>query len=170
MKKMGNKGFSLVELIIVIAIIMIVAGIMIPQLVRYLEKSKVAADQETLEAIYKAVVYSMADTEVQNDPVSKAMINNLNTPVTLESLMTPANNKFANEIINTLGWSSLSQATYEELLESAHAPNCEIYLVYKGGVHNPIAMWITTTDSRGKRDTSQNPTTQSAIGICINIQ
>ena len=58
MKKMGNKGFSLVELIIVIAIIMIVAGIMIPQLVRYLEKSKVAADQETLEAIYKAVELS----------------------------------------------------------------------------------------------------------------
>ncbi|MBO6205612.1 MAG: prepilin-type N-terminal cleavage/methylation domain-containing protein, partial [Lachnospiraceae bacterium] len=37
----NNKGFSLVELIIVIAIMAILVGVMAPQLIKYIEKSKV---------------------------------------------------------------------------------------------------------------------------------
>ncbi|HAL02696.1 MAG TPA: hypothetical protein DCP07_05005, partial [Lachnospiraceae bacterium] len=34
----NNKGFSLVELIIVIAIMAILVGVMAPQLIKYIEK------------------------------------------------------------------------------------------------------------------------------------
>ncbi|MDF2801615.1 MAG: prepilin-type N-terminal cleavage/methylation domain, partial [Anaerocolumna sp.] len=39
-KKSNNKGFSLVELIIVIAIMAILSGALAPQLIKYLDKSR----------------------------------------------------------------------------------------------------------------------------------
>lgn len=168
--KSNNKGFSLVELIIVIAIMAILVGIIAPQLLKYVEKSKVSADQEMLNGIYQAVVYAMADPVVLQDPDSVAIINNLTTPHKLEDLMTPAGNQLSQEILGTLGWTDLNQSTYEALIESAHQSNCEIYLAYKGGVMNPIAMWITTTDETGGKDTSNAPVTVANIGDCINIQ
>ena len=42
MKKMNTKGFSLVELIIVIAIMAILAAALAPQLIKYLEESRAA--------------------------------------------------------------------------------------------------------------------------------
>lgn len=47
-KKLDNKGFSLIELIIVIAIMAILIGIVGTQVVPYIEKSKQAKDQQIL--------------------------------------------------------------------------------------------------------------------------
>jgi len=45
MKKLNNKGFSLVELIIVIAIMAILVGVVCPQVIPYLERSRKAKDE-----------------------------------------------------------------------------------------------------------------------------
>ena len=55
-KKKDNKGFSLVELIIVIAIMAILVGVVGTQVVPYLNKSKVAKDQQLLSAFATAAV------------------------------------------------------------------------------------------------------------------
>ena len=52
--KSRNNGFSLVELIIVIAIIAILAAAIAPALVRYIDKSRKAVDIESAEVIFKA--------------------------------------------------------------------------------------------------------------------
>lgn len=181
-KKNNNKGFSLVELIIVIAIMAIMVGIMAPQLIKYIEKSKVTADQHLLDAIYDAVVYAYVDPDVSSDSSSwgiYARISDPDNPLLLEELYTNSlfrTSRFYQEIITTLGWDDLQQATYLDLLKSSHdGTNAHIYLYYQGDFDNPVVMWITTTDSTGSKDTSYAPTTVSDatmddIEHCIHIE
>ena len=64
-KKLDNKGFSLIELIIVIAIMAILIGIVGTQVVPYIEKSKQAKDQQVLSGYLTnatTVFASNADT------------------------------------------------------------------------------------------------------------
>lgn len=60
MRKHG--GFSLVELLIVLAIIIIIAGIAIPQFVSFLEKSRVNAAKAELETMGSAIREVRKDT------------------------------------------------------------------------------------------------------------
>lgn len=62
-KKQNNKGFSLVELIIVIAIMAILAGVLSPQLIKYLDKSRQAADVQTAQTIATAISVALADED-----------------------------------------------------------------------------------------------------------
>lgn len=54
-KKKNNKGFTLIELIIVIAILAILVGIVGMASVRYVEKSRQSADEQTLDSVSTAV-------------------------------------------------------------------------------------------------------------------
>lgn len=63
-KSMGNKGFSLVELIIVIAIMAILVGVMAPQLMKYVEKSRVSADTQVADTVRTAIMTAMLDPSV----------------------------------------------------------------------------------------------------------
>ena len=49
----SNKGFSLVELIIVVAIMAILVGLLAPQLLRYIEKTNVSHDIQFADSIKK---------------------------------------------------------------------------------------------------------------------
>ncbi len=50
-----NKGFSLVELIIVVAIMAILVGVLAPQFIKYIEQSRESKDIQAIEAIRKAI-------------------------------------------------------------------------------------------------------------------
>ena len=64
MKKMNNKGFSLVELIIVIAIMAILIAVLAPQYIKYVEKSRQSADLDNYQAIINAVQTAYADEDM----------------------------------------------------------------------------------------------------------
>lgn len=59
--KKNNKGFSLVELIIVIAIMAILAGAIAPALIRYIDKSRKSNDVTAAKTIKTAVETAMAN-------------------------------------------------------------------------------------------------------------
>ncbi|MCR5232901.1 MAG: prepilin-type N-terminal cleavage/methylation domain-containing protein [Lachnospiraceae bacterium] len=67
MKKMNNKGFSLVELIIVIAIMAILIAVLAPQYLRYVEKSRLQADNSTLGEVANAVKVAAANDSINNE-------------------------------------------------------------------------------------------------------
>lgn len=62
-KKLNNKGFSLVELIIVIAIMAVLIGVLAPQYLKYVEKSRRAADLDNFQQIISAVQVYYSDPE-----------------------------------------------------------------------------------------------------------
>lgn len=70
----NNKGFSLVELIIVIAIMAILVGVIAPQLILYIEKSRVAADTQYCDSIREAITIACSDITVINDSASQPAI------------------------------------------------------------------------------------------------
>lgn len=63
MKKNNNKGFTLMEMLIVVAIIAILIAIAIPTFTGSLNKAKIAADEANLRAAYAdAMAKYMMDT------------------------------------------------------------------------------------------------------------
>ena len=61
-KKLNNKGFSLVELIIVIAIMAVLVGVLAPQFTKYVGQSKDATDKTNVELLRTTASAVLADT------------------------------------------------------------------------------------------------------------
>jgi type IV pilus assembly protein PilA len=65
-KKLGNKGFSLVELIVVIAIMAVLVGVLAPTLIKNVEKSREAKDIQNMDALRSSVVSMLGDEKYYN--------------------------------------------------------------------------------------------------------
>lgn len=65
-KKKNNKGFTLVELVIVIAILAILVGLLAPQYTKYIEKSKKSADVNNMDELVKAVEVYVIDNATKD--------------------------------------------------------------------------------------------------------
>lgn len=62
-KQKNNKGFSLVELIVVIAIMAVLVGVLAPQLIKYVEKSREATDIQNCDSIATTLKTYYSDKE-----------------------------------------------------------------------------------------------------------
>ena len=70
-----NKGFSLIELIVVVAIMAIAIGVMAPQLLKYIENTNVSSDLQLADTIRTGVALAIVDAEVHADPDSRPFLD-----------------------------------------------------------------------------------------------
>ena len=62
-KQKNNKGFSLVELIVVIAIMAVLVGVLAPQFIKYVEKSRQSTDMQSVQQLKSSVETDISDNE-----------------------------------------------------------------------------------------------------------
>lgn len=63
-KKLNNKGFSLVELIIVIAIMAVLIAVLAPQYMKYVERGRNSTDRDNATAMASAMMVWGAETVI----------------------------------------------------------------------------------------------------------
>ena len=105
--KKNNKGFSLVELIIVIAIMAILAGALAPALIKYINKSRRSADISNAGTIRTACQTAMSDED--------AMVA-IGTGVTGASVsdLKSSYGAFSTEISSILGNSTITSKYFDK--------------------------------------------------------
>lgn len=63
----NNEGFSLVELIVTIAIMAVLVGVMAPQFMKYVEGTRRSNDVATAELIRQAILADISDGVITDD-------------------------------------------------------------------------------------------------------
>lgn len=104
-KKKNDKGFSLIELIIAIAILVILTGFLAPNIIRYIEKSRVAKDMQTLDTVYEAVQIALTEENLKVETTTYQITKT--TPLTADS-DTATEKTLFGEMYKTLGSQNLT--------------------------------------------------------------
>ena len=74
--KNATKGFSLVELIVVIAIMAVMAAVLAPALLGYVERSRAQKDDSAMGEVTNAIQLSLADMDVYDEALQFAVKDN----------------------------------------------------------------------------------------------
>ncbi len=111
--KKDNKGFSLVELIVVVAIMAVLMTVLAPQLLRYVEQSRLQNDNTTLSEVANAVEIAMANEDI-NQLVAGTAGGYTVADITGGALFTfdAAGDVMEQELALTVGSFTLNSNTY----------------------------------------------------------
>ena len=154
----NNKGFSLVELIIVIAIMAILVGVMAPQLIKYIEKTNVSSDTQLCDSVKTAVTTAMMDPSVIND--SNSGIPAANTDHTDPGTGTA----FASAFYEIMGKDNMTQVNGG--LKSWNSGTAAVTFRIVGS--NSVHVWISGSDKDGKKGAGSGYANDAAHWIYVD--
>ena len=140
----NNKGFSLVELIIVIAIMAILVGVMAPQLIKYIEKTNVSSDAQLCDSIKSALQTSLLDPEI----IAK---NDSTVADSTETAITGISGSVKTNMEEILG---VSLDKLGDQLKSHAGGNKATGISYYVANGNSVTVWVETSDATGKKNAS----------------
>lgn len=139
----NNKGFSLVELIIVIAIMAILVGVMAPQLIKYIEKTNVSSDVQLCDSVKTAITTAMMDPAVLT-------VEENGIPSTGGAVSGIDQDKpFGASVAEILG---LTLSSIDDEIKSSAKDNGGV-VMFDIVNSNSVAVWITNSDATGAKGT-----------------
>ncbi|MDE7432460.1 MAG: type II secretion system GspH family protein, partial [Lachnospiraceae bacterium] len=134
MKKMNNKGFSLIELIIVIAIMAVLVAIIAPNLTKYLGSSKKGADDTNREEVRKQTKNCIAEAGTKDISIISS-----GTTATYNVLGTGTAVTVTNAGNGTADFAKLLQSVFDSDMKTKE----------KAGNHKAMQVSITGSESDG---------------------
>lgn len=155
MKKMSqknNKGFSLVELIVVVAIMAVLMGILVPTLVKNVEKSKKQKDTSAVEEIRTTMVTNLADP-LYSDLEATITYNGIDSNSKKITITTPDNVPEATTDLGKFLAAVSSDVKDWTFTSKDYKAKPKVTFVIKD------QMVTTYSDALGESAPAQNPTT-----------
>lgn len=140
-KQKNNKGFSLVELIVVIAIMAVLVGVLAPQFIKYVERSRQSTDLQNVEELKNAVEVEAADNGISTD----ATITISGGKATLAGV-TPESLSKTEVSLKSSGWTDGAVYTYSSTklkwthtgtTKNTKAPNRDMADVFSSSAPTP---------------------------------
>ena len=104
--KKNNKGFSLVELIVVVLIMAIIAVALAPQVMKWVNESRKSADASTYDSVVAAAQDALADETVWNDVAKETAAFTITIDDSSCTIGGPAS--FVTEVTKQLGGNAAS--------------------------------------------------------------
>lgn len=142
-KKLGNKGFSLVELIVVIAIMAVLVGVLAPTLIRNVEKSRESTDLQNLDSIRQSVV-----TAVSTEAVAKELDTTNGNVVAYADIKSDATG-LAKALYDEMSEDSTLGVTMKSAAASKAANSIQIKITSNGKVSVGVYTTAPTTTTDG---------------------
>ena len=140
--KKNNKGFSLVELIVVIAIMAVLVGVLAPTLIGNIEKSRESTDLQNLDSIRQSVV-----TAVSTEAVAKELDTTNGNVVAYDDIKSTASG-LAKALYDEMNEDSTLGVTMKSAAASKDTNSIQIKITSNGKVSVGVytAAPTTTTD------------------------
>ena len=146
---MKNKGFSMIELIIVVAIMAILVGMMVPVLIKFIEKSNVSSDYQLVDTVRSAVSYSIVDAKVKDDPNSQSDLASMEAgPIDITTIRTDS--VLMESITEYIGQ---NPSVIVSQVRSKHGSGCQCMVSTINGI---VKVTLTETDETAGGDTSSS--------------
>ena len=151
----NNKGFSLVELIIVIAIMAILVGVMAPQLIKYIEKTNVSSDVQLCKTLKTAMETAATDAAVANETGYTPF--KTNDSGNTKSFENPGGTVYMSSLEETLGVKNVSDLN-SQIKSTLGKSRGQLDYVWVSD--SSVVVYIDQTDKNGSK-TKKNTITNT---------
>ena len=144
----NNKGFSLVELVVVVAIMAVLMAVLVPTLIRNVEKTRLQKDKSAIAEIHHSIELAIADEEYLNALASTSGATASNGVITVEELFDNKDDdadkdgdQLAAEVVGAVGTTIKLTSKMKE--------DCTVKVVHMDTATGEVVLEVTSDASAG---------------------